>query len=58
MEQPVRTKYVCQNPECQAEDFDRGNNLPAPKMLICWNCKAGRDQGSIGMLPVSTEQAA
>lgn len=51
----MKTKYQCQ--QCGAEDSDSGVNLPAPKMLICWSCKAGREQGSIGMLPVSTEEA-
>lgn len=41
MAEPVRTIYQCSNPKCAAFDSDRGNNPPAPRLLICWKCRAG-----------------
>lgn len=40
--------YVCQ--KCGAEDRDRGVNPPAPMVLNCWQCGAGRGQAPHEML--------
>jgi len=57
----MRTKYQCTNPECLAEDTDRGTNNPAPVALNCHKCRAGHDltipemlSRGVGMLPYQT----
>lgn len=42
------THYRCTS--CEAEDLDRGNNGPAPLVLNCWKCKAGRGMDISEML--------
>lgn len=58
MSEPVVTIYRCT--KCKAEDKDRGVNPPAPLLLICWNCKAGKGiteeemyANNFGMFPVT-----
>lgn len=57
----TETTYRCT--ECNAEDHDRGTNLPAPQFLVCWNCDAGRGvepsemiRRRKGMFPVANEE--
>lgn len=52
----LETIYICSNPKCRAEDYDRSNNPPL--VLNCWRCGAGRARDistmlseGIGMFP-------